>query len=99
MTNRAGRFAGRSLAGFAIVGAGGVVFAFLALLVRIHFGPMYTVDQGVAVRLNHAVAGHPLVVRILTMVTQLGARQLLIWLVAVAVLGLLIRRSPGWRST
>jgi membrane-associated phospholipid phosphatase len=93
MTNRAGRFAGRSLAGFAVVGAGGVVFALLTLLVRAHFGPLYTVDQGVAVRLNHAVARHPLLVRILTLVTQLGARQQLIGIVAVVVIGLLIRRQ------
>jgi undecaprenyl-diphosphatase len=93
MTSQAGRFAGRSLAGFAVVGAGGVVFALLLLLVRVHFGPLYRVDQGTAVGLNHAVAGHPAIVRVLTVVTRLGARQQLIGIVAVVAVGLLIRRQ------
>ena len=91
---RAGRFAGRSLVGLAVVSAGGVVFALLALLVRVHFGPMFHLDQDVAVGLNHAVAGHPLVVKILDTITQLGARTQLIAFVLVAVVGLLIRRQP-----
>jgi membrane-associated phospholipid phosphatase len=87
------RFAGRSLAGLAVVSAAGVVFALLALLVRIHLGPLYRLDQGIAVGLNHAVHGHPAVVRVLTTVTKLGARQQLIGIVAVVVIGLLIRRQ------
>jgi undecaprenyl-diphosphatase len=93
MTAQVERFAGRTLAGFAVVSAGGVVFALLALLVRTHFGPMYTLDQGIAVGLNHAVAHHPLIVRILAAVTKLGGRQQLIGIVAVVVTGLLIRRQ------
>ena len=77
-----------------MVRAGGVVFALLALLVRVHFGPMFHLDQDVAVGLNHAVAGHPLVVKILDTITQLGARTQLIAFVLVAVVGLLIRRQP-----
>jgi undecaprenyl-diphosphatase len=93
-TTRAARFAERSLVGLAVVSAGGVVFALLALLVRVHFGPIFALDQGVAVGLNHAVAGHPLAVKILRTVTQLGGRTQLITVVLVAGAGLLIRRQP-----
>jgi undecaprenyl-diphosphatase len=55
---------------------------------------MFRVDQGIAVSLNHAVAGHPTLVKILSTVTQLGGRWQLVAIVLIAVAGLLIRRQP-----
>jgi membrane-associated phospholipid phosphatase len=85
-------FAGRSLLGLLLVVAIGLGFGVLLLLVRFHWGPLQSLDQGVAEGLNHRVAPHPAVVKALEAVSQLGGRPVLIWLVVIPGALLLIRR-------
>lgn len=88
-----GHFAERSLAGLALVVGTGVGFAVLLMLVRAQWRPLYAVDRGVAARLNELIAPHGPLVTLLNAVTNLGGRAIIIWLVTVAVVGLLIRRQ------
>ncbi|MEV1289564.1 phosphatase PAP2 family protein [Micromonospora sp. NPDC049679] len=87
-------FTGRTLAGLAAVGAAGVGFGVLLMLVRFHFTPLYTFDQGVAEWLNEQIAPHHPLVTVLQAVSSLGGRPIMIWLVGAAVVGLFIRRQP-----
>ncbi|HEY0700088.1 MAG TPA: phosphatase PAP2 family protein [Micromonospora sp.] len=89
-----GHFTERSLAGFAVVVGTGVAFGVLMLLVRVRWDPLYDVDHGVAEWLNSLVAPHHPLVTVLNAVTDLGGRPVIVWLVTVAVVGLLIRRQP-----
>ncbi|HEX2772044.1 MAG TPA: phosphatase PAP2 family protein [Micromonosporaceae bacterium] len=88
-----GHFAERSLAGLAVVIGAGVGFGVLLTLVRVQWGPMYAVDHGVAAWLNEIVAPHGPLVTVLNALTGLGGRAIIIWLVTIAVVGLLIRRQ------
>lgn len=88
-----GHFAERSLAGLVLVVAAGVGFGVLLMLVRVHWRPLFAVDRGVAAWFNHVVAPHGPLVTVLNAVTNLGGRPIIIWLVTVAVVGLLIRRQ------
>jgi undecaprenyl-diphosphatase len=72
----------------------GLGFGVLLLLVRFHWEPLLTVDGGLARDLNAAVSARPLAVDVLTVVSRLGGRPVLFWLVALAAVGLLIRRRP-----
>jgi undecaprenyl-diphosphatase len=85
-------FTERSLTGLVAVLAAGTGFGILLLLVRAHWNPMLRLDRGVADGLNHVVAPHPAVVHVLTWVTRLGGRPVLLWLTAAAVVLLAIRR-------
>ncbi|MEH1012957.1 phosphatase PAP2 family protein [Micromonospora sp. CPCC 206060] len=87
-----GHFAERSLAGLAVILGAGVGFGVLLVLVRTRWSPLYDVDHGVAAWLNDLVAPHGPLVTVLNAITDLGGRPVIIWLVTVAVVGLLIRR-------
>src|ERR1700704_3403361 len=86
------RFTGRSLAGFLAVAGAGVGFGLLLLLVRAHWSPLLNLDRSAVRGLNELIAPHPAVVALLNGITSLGGRTILIWLVAVVVIGLFIRR-------
>src|SRR4051794_26084718 len=85
-------FAGRSLLGLVTVAAVGGGFGVVGVLVRLPSGPLLRLDHGVATGLNQLVSPHPGWVRVLTSVSALGGRPVLIWLTVLAVLLLLIRR-------
>lgn len=88
-----GHFAERSLAGLAVIVGAGVGFGVLLLLVRDHWGPLFAADRGAAAWLNDLVAPHRPLVTVLNVLTNLGGRAIIIWLITVAVVGLLIRRQ------
>jgi undecaprenyl-diphosphatase len=84
-------FTGRSLLGlFAVVGAGSG-FGLLLMLVRFEWGPMYRVDHGVAHELNDIVSAHKPLVSVLQVLTDLGGRPIMMWLVGIVAVALLIR--------
>ncbi|MFI7547625.1 phosphatase PAP2 family protein [Actinoplanes sp. NPDC049599] len=85
-------FTERSVLGLLAVIAVGLGFGLLLLLVRLHWGPLQSLDRGVADGLNDLVAPRKPVVTVLQAVTDLGGRPVLMWLVSVAVALLLIRR-------
>ncbi|MEU3456681.1 phosphatase PAP2 family protein [Micromonospora sp. NPDC006766] len=89
-----GQFARRSVAGLAAVTGAGVAFGMLLMLVRLHWGPLYHADHEAAEWFNKLVAPHHALVTVLRAITDLGGRPVLIWLVTIAVVGLLIRRQP-----
>ena len=88
-----GHFAERSLAGLLVVAGAGVGFGVLLMLVRFHWGPLYQADHEAAEWFNGLVAPHHPLVTVLQAVTDLGGRPVLIWLITIAVVGLLIRRQ------
>ncbi|WP_428961251.1 phosphatase PAP2 family protein [Micromonospora fluostatini] len=88
-----GHFTERSLAGLALILGAGVGFGLLLVLVRVEWTPLYDVDHGVAARLNELIAPIGPLVTVLTAITDLGGRPVIVWLVSVAVVGLLIRRQ------
>ncbi|GHJ55708.1 hypothetical protein Nm8I071_50150 [Nonomuraea sp. TT08I-71] len=88
-----GHFAERSLAGLLVVAGAGVGFGVLLMLVRFHWGPLYHADHEAAEWFNGLVAPHHPLVTVLQAVTDLGGRPVLIWLITIAVVGLLIRRQ------
>ncbi|MEU1686423.1 phosphatase PAP2 family protein [Micromonospora sp. NPDC005707] len=88
-----GHFAERSLAGLLVVAGAGVGFGVLLMLVRFHWGPLYHADHEAAEWFNGLVAPHHPLVTVLQAVTDLGGRPVLVWLVTIAVVGLLIRRQ------
>jgi len=85
-------FAERSVLGLIAVVAVGLGFAVLLLLIRLHWGPLQSLDHGVADLLNHLLSRHPTLVDIATVVSQAGGRTVLFWLVGAAVVLLLFRR-------
>jgi len=89
-----GHFAGRSVAGLVAVAGAGVGFGVLLMLVRLHWGPLHHADREAAEWFNALVAPHHALVTVLKAITDLGGRPMLIWLVTIAVVGLLIRRQP-----
>jgi undecaprenyl-diphosphatase len=78
--------------GILAVAVSGLLFALLALVVRLGFWPLLTFDKAVAESLNRAVAPRPAVVRGLTAITTLGSAGVLVWLVVLALIVLLVRR-------
>ncbi|GIG91584.1 phosphatase PAP2 family protein [Plantactinospora endophytica] len=88
-----GHFAERSLAGWALVAASGVGFGVLLLLVRLHWEPLHAADHESAAWFNRVVSGNDGLVTVLRAITSLGGRPIMIWLVTIAVVGLLIRRQ------
>ncbi|GID26278.1 phosphatase PAP2 family protein [Paractinoplanes brasiliensis] len=87
-------FAERSIAGLIAVVLAGLGFGLLALLVRGNWSPLRRLDQGIADGMNSLVAPHEAAVKVITTITSLGGRGVLVPLVAMAVLWLLIRRRP-----
>ncbi|AVT32774.1 PAP2 family protein [Plantactinospora sp. BC1] len=88
-----GHFAERSLAGLALVAGTGVGFGVLLLLVRFHWEPLHRADHGTAAWFNELVSANDGLVTVLRAITSLGGRPIMIWLVTIAVVGLLIRRQ------
>lgn len=86
-------FAERSLAGLLAVAGAGVGFGVLLMLVRFRWSPLYHADHETAEWFNNLVAPHGPLVTVLQAITDLGGRPVLIWLVTIAVVGLLIRRQ------
>ena len=86
------RFAERSVLGLLAVVAIGLGFGVLLLLVRFRWDPLLSVDGGVAQDLNAYVAARPALVDALTVISRLGGRSVMFWLVTAAVVVLLIRR-------
>jgi undecaprenyl-diphosphatase len=80
------------LAGF---GAAALLFGVLLIAVRVQWVPLESVDRGVAADLNRAVADRPALVSVLNIITLLGSRTILGWLVAISALILLVRKR--WR--
>ncbi|MDY7089206.1 MAG: phosphatase PAP2 family protein, partial [Actinomycetota bacterium] len=87
-------FAERSIAGLIAVVLAGLGFGLLALLVRGNWSPLRRLDQGIADGMNSLVAPHEAAVNVITTITSLGGRGVLVPLVTMAVLWLLIRRRP-----
>jgi undecaprenyl-diphosphatase len=85
-------FAERSVLGLLIVIAIGLGFGVLLLLVRFHWDPLLSLDRGVAQDFNRVAVAHPPVVKAFTAISGLGGRTFMFWLVAVAVVLLLVRR-------
>src|SRR6185369_4578386 len=83
----------RRLRGVLAVTGAGLLFALLAALVRLGWSPLQSADAGVARSLNGLVAPHPALVRVLTVITNLGSAGVLIWVVALAVIVLATRRQ------
>ncbi|MEE6258926.1 phosphatase PAP2 family protein [Plantactinospora sonchi] len=88
-----GHFAERSLAGFALVVGTGTGFGILLLLVRLHWDPLHRADHQTAEWFNQLVSRHDGLVTVITAVSSLGGRPIMLWLVTIAVVGLLIRRQ------
>ena len=86
-------FAWRSLTGLVVLIAGATGFGLLLLLVRDGWPPLVSFDRNAVDTLNHAVAGDRVAVTVLTGVTGLGGRTILIWLVTVSTAIMLIRRQ------
>ncbi|GGK81215.1 phosphatase PAP2 family protein [Mangrovihabitans endophyticus] len=85
-------FAERSVLGLLAVVAAGLGFGLLLLLVRWHWTPLQDLDTGVADGLNRLVAPRRWAVDTATLVSRAGGRPVMIWLVAFAVMLLLVRR-------
>jgi undecaprenyl-diphosphatase len=82
----------RRLRAVLVVAGCGVVFGLLAVMVRVGWGPVLSLDGAVAQSLNGFVAPHPGLVGTLTMITRLGSAGVLVWLVVLAAIVLLTRR-------
>jgi undecaprenyl-diphosphatase len=91
-------FAERGVLGLVAVVAVGLGFGLLLLLVRLHWGPLLSVDHGVADGFNHLLSRHPLLVDIAKGISQAGGRTVLFWLVGMAVVLLLFRRRARLAS-
>ena len=85
-------FAERSVLGLLAVVAVGLGFGVLLLMVRLHWGPLQSLDHSVAEGLNHVLSRHQLLVDIATGVSVAGGRVFMFWLVTIAVVLLAFRR-------
>jgi undecaprenyl-diphosphatase len=85
----------RRLAATAAVGACGLAFGILLLLVRLQWPPLESVDHGLAADLNRLVADNRVLVAVLRAVTTLGNPGIVTWVVVLGTLLLLVRRR--WR--
>jgi undecaprenyl-diphosphatase len=86
-------FAERSLAGLITIIVAATSFGVLLLLVRSGWPPLTSFDHTAVDTLNHLVAGQRIVVNVLTAITNLGGRTILLWLVTVSAATMLIRRQ------
>jgi undecaprenyl-diphosphatase len=86
------RRSSRRLTATAAVGACGLVFGVLLLLVRLQWRPLESVDHGLAADLNSLVADNRVLVAVLRAVTTLGNPGIVTWAVVLGTLVLLVRR-------
>jgi undecaprenyl-diphosphatase len=75
-----------------VVAGSGALFGLLAVMVRLSWSPVLSLDAAVARSMNGIVAPHPALVRALTVVTALGSAGVLVWLVGLTAVLLLTRR-------
>lgn len=87
------RFGGRLLLGLVGLVIGAVPFLALLLLVQDSWPPLAGLDGGVAAQLNADVAGRPLVVQTLRLVTDGGGTGTAVYVLVLATAWLLIRRQ------
>jgi undecaprenyl-diphosphatase len=87
------RFTGRSAVGLLAMAAAATGFGALLVLVRLNWAPLETADRGIADALNRAVAGSPLLIKVLETVTTLGGPAAIWWLVTVGAACMVIRRQ------
>jgi undecaprenyl-diphosphatase len=85
----------RSLVPVISVTAAALVFAVLLVLVVVKSPPLESVDHDAASNLNSLVAGHPVLIAVIKVVTSLGSTPVLVGVVAAAAIFLAIRRR--WR--
>lgn len=85
------RFTVTGIAGFVGVGAAGVVFALLLLLVRDQWTPLESLDQNIADTLTSFVSAHAVVEAALKAVTTLGNTAVLFGVVGVIAVALIVR--------
>src|SRR5262245_46639942 len=83
------------LRGVLAVAVAALLFAVLAAVVRLDWGPLQAADASVDRHLNAMVAPHPALVRALVVITTLGSAGFLVRIVALAVIVLAVRRR--WR--
>ncbi|RBY90193.1 PAP2 family protein [Blastococcus sp. TBT05-19] len=91
-TRGIGRFGTLALLGWVAVVAGVVPFLLLWLLVQRRWAPLEGLDGEVAARLNDEVSGSPLLVTVLSAVTDLGGTGTAVLVLSLATAFLLIRR-------
>lgn len=87
------RFEVRALLGWGALLAGAVPFLLLWLLVQGSWSPLAALDGDVAAGLNRAVSGSPLLVGVLSAVTDLGGTGVAVLLLTLATVFLVIRRQ------
>lgn len=68
------------------------VFAVLLILVRTNWGPLESVDHGLATDLNNLVAGQPTALTVLRAITWMGSNTVLWTLVVAGLIVLVVRR-------
>ncbi len=91
-TTGIGRFGARAVLGWVAVVVGLVPFLLLWLLVQRSWSPLAGLDGEVAVGLNDAVSRTPVLVSVLTAVTDLGGTVVAVLVLTLATGFLLIRR-------
>jgi undecaprenyl-diphosphatase len=89
-----GHFAERSALGLIAVVALGAAFGMLLILVRWQWRPLQRFDSNADNWLNELVSANKGLVAVLKLVAALGGRPIMLWLVAIAVVVLLIRHRP-----
>ncbi len=90
-TTGIGRFGRRALLGWIALLLGAVPFLLLWLLVQASWSPLAALDGEVAASLNEAVSGSPMLVSVLTAVTDLGGTGVGVLVMTLATVFLLIR--------
>jgi undecaprenyl-diphosphatase len=91
--HRLEHFLVRALLGLAVVMVGVIVGAAVLVLAQSGWPPLERFDRGVAVALNHALAGKPMAATALTAITNLGGNAVIWWLATVTAAGMLLRRQ------
>ncbi len=89
----ADRFVGRSALGLTGLAAVAVLFGLVVALVETG-SPLLAVDRGLSAWLNGAVAGRPLVVEVLGVVTDFGGWPASALALSTLTVALLVRRQP-----
>ncbi|WP_345216686.1 phosphatase PAP2 family protein [Georgenia halophila] len=86
-----GRLGGLSVMGLVVVVVGAVPFLVLLVLVETRWTPLHELDRAVAQGLNDLLAARPGAVRVLQILTEAGGGSTAGFVMAIAVLWLLIR--------
>jgi undecaprenyl-diphosphatase len=82
----------RSLAPLITVTVAALIFAVLAVLVRLQWLPLESIDHGAAASINRLIAGDHALVTVVKAVTLLGTTAVLSVIVGLAVVGLALRK-------